>query len=199
MAALLAPTLIAGESRWSGYLLTTAAVLVGCLVGPAVAVLQGNLNGRLFTAFVAVVAPLVIALGGLTALLVFIRLPIPVVTTVVTVLALAWLTWPIWLSPWLAGNESLVSVLSPSHPLLVIDAAISREGGTPWVEQRIMYGRLTVLGQHVFPRPPTGVGEAALFHGVVGLVAFLPVVCIQLWNFRRARRARPDWDEFEAV
>lgn len=196
---LLTPALVSAELRWHSALLTTVAIAIGCAVGPLVALLQGELNGRLFSTLVAVTAPLVLALGGLTALLVGLRVVPAIAVTLLTVIALAWLGWPVWLSPWLAGNESLVSLLSPAHPLLVIDAAIVREGGTPWMEHRLMYAKLTVLGQHVFPRPPQGVGAAVLFHGAVGLVAFLPVIGVQLWSNRKRQKHTKDWDEFEAV
>lgn len=197
VTVLLTPLLVSSETRWPMALLVTVSLAVGCLLGPIAAVLQGELNGRLLSVLAAVAAPLVLALAGVTFLLNRLRLPGGLAAALISLIALAWLSWPIWLSPWLAGNEALVSQLSPAHPLLTIDAAITREGGVPWSEHRLMYSKLTVLGQHVFPRPPIGVGAAALLHGAIGGAAFIPVIVVQLWKSRRQRR--DDWDEFEAM
>ena len=171
VAALLTPSLSAADRPTSSQtVLTTVGVAIGSLVGPATTTLAGDLNIRLLAAGVGVVGPLALALAGLTAVLILARFPAPVAAAIVTLLALAWLGWPVWLSPWLAGRDELVSWLSAAHPLLALDAAIGREGGLPWAEHRVMYSRLTVLGQHVFPRPPAGVGPAAAWHLAVGVM-----------------------------
>lgn len=171
VAALLTPTLAAANGRvWPGAVLAAVGVTAGTVAGPLLAVLGGELTGHLFVGCVAVAGTLTLALAGLAAALTLARVTPTVAAAGVTLLALAWLGWPVWLSPWLAGNDGLVSWLSPAHPLLALDAAVVRSGGVPWAEHRLMYARLTVLGQHVFPRPPAGVGPAAAWHGAVGVV-----------------------------
>jgi len=196
-AALLAPPLAAGSSDWRTSLLVAGGLLVGSILGPLIGLLQGNLNGPLFSTLFAVVATLVLALTGVTSLLALLRVPPPLAATLVVLAALLWLGWPVWLSPWLAGNEPVVAALSPAHPLLTLDAAITRQGGVSWLEHRIMYAKLTVLGQHVFTRQPTGVAAAAAWHGGVGAACLLIVTLAGLWSGRRARRLAED--AFDAV
>ncbi|MDB5296168.1 MAG: hypothetical protein JWO31_2151, partial [Phycisphaerales bacterium] len=131
-------------------------------------------DARLLPAAAAVVGPLALALAGLAAALRACRASPAVAGAVVTLLALAWLGWPVWLSPWLvrpplADYDGLAGRLSVAHPLLALDAAVTRLGGNPWVEHRLMYNKLTVLGQHVLARPPAGVTASAAWHAGVGV------------------------------
>jgi hypothetical protein len=129
VAALLTPSLAAaaagGQRGGRIAAWAVAGVATGAVVGPAAALLGGGLNARLFVACLGAAAPLAFALAGLTAVLAAVRVAPAVAAALVTLLALAWLGWPVWLSPWLAGNEPLVSWLSPAHPLLAIDAAVA--------------------------------------------------------------------------
>lgn len=188
VAALLTPVLAAGDCDWRSLLLVIAGVVVGANAGPSVAMLQGELNGRLFSTFFAVLATFVLALAGVTALLIRCQVPAAIAGAIVVVSALAWLAWPIWLSHWLPGNDSLVAILSPAHPLLTIDGAISREGGVTWLEHRIMYAKLTVLGQHVFTRRSQGVAAAALWHGTIGVISIAMAFGLQMCRVRLGRR-----------
>jgi hypothetical protein len=87
-------------------------------------------------------------------------------------LALAWLAWPVWLSPRLAGRERLVGLLAAPHPLLALDA-VFRASGPPWSERYFMYNFLTVLNQDVAYELPRGIFPAVFLHGVIGAVGLL--------------------------
>ncbi len=65
-----------------------------------------------------------------------------------TTLTLAWLTWPVWLSPALSNGrgERAVGWLTSAHPLLAINGLLQPLG--IWSQQSIAY-RLTSLGQDV--------------------------------------------------
>jgi hypothetical protein len=190
---ILTPGLIAGTDRsLAKSLFVAAAVSIGALVGPTLAFAGGELNTRTFLPACLVVAALTLAAAGLVLLLAAVRVPPAVAAWVTILLLLTWLSWPIWLSPWLAGREWLVDVLSPAHPLLALDAALTRENAGPWIQRPLMYSRLTVLGQHVFPRPPEHAGWAALLHMAIALPGGLLAWRRQCRNSRQASAPRED-------
>lgn len=118
-------------------------------------------------------AAFAVALWGVAALLTRLRVA-PLFASALTVaLALAWLAWPVWLSPWLAGRETLVAWLVAAHPLFGLDGTL-RHLGPPWTERHLMYTRLTVLNQDVFYSLPAGVGRAVVFHALLGIACLLP-------------------------
>src|SRR5688572_3724096 len=93
------------------------------------------------------------------------------VPALVTVLALLWLTWPVWLSRALSSDlgETLVTWLVPAHPLFAINAVLSQFES--WDRHPLAYSRLTVLNQDVFYRMPAGVLWTTVAHGVVAITA----------------------------
>ena len=93
-------------------------------------------------------------------------------STIVTILALLWLSWPIWLSPWTAGRNNLVAWLSVLHPLLSLDGALLPLG-TPWPQAPLMYRYLSNLNQDVIYHPPRNVLWAVMLHAVIGGAALL--------------------------
>jgi hypothetical protein len=184
-AVLLTPTLVAAGRSAATAAAVWIAASVGALAGPAMAFAGGDLNNPTFLAGLAVVPALAAAAAGLTLLFLSARVSPAVAGWLVTLLLLAWLGWPVWLSPWLPGREGWVDWLSPAHPLLTIDAALVRAGVAPWSEHRLMYDKLTVLGQHVFPRPPAGVGAAVWVHLVLAVPGF---ALVALGKVKRGRR-----------
>jgi hypothetical protein len=105
-----------------------------------------------------------------TALLRAIGLPESLAAAIVIVLALAWLAWPIWLSPALEGRQTLVNWLVPAHPLLAINGQLSQLG--IWTERPLMY-RWTVLNQDVSYEMPGNPVWCIAVHGLIGLMAFV--------------------------
>jgi hypothetical protein len=105
------------------------------------------------------------------------------VPALVTVLALLWLTWPVWLSRALSGDlgETLVTWLVPAHPLFAINAVLSQFES--WDRHPLAYSRLTALNQDVFYRMPAGVLWTTVAHGVVAIVA-----TALAWRAERNRR-----------
>jgi hypothetical protein len=93
-------------------------------------------------------------------------------SAVVVVLGLAWLAWPVWLSPWL--TDEMAAWLAPAHPILALNGQLRHLG--MWGEQTIAY-HLTNLGQHVRYELPAGVGLASLVHLLIAAV----IVAILVW------------------
>jgi hypothetical protein len=173
VVALLAPPLVVACAErpwqaivWSSVVDGVAAALLAAVADPYVTLLDWVRAYVLLAAFA-------LALWGVARLLVRARVA-PVLASALTVLlALAWLAWPVWLSPWLGGRGALVSWLVPAHPLLALDGAL-RHLGPPWTEHHYMYTRLSVLNQDVAYSLPRGVGAAVALHAAIGLACLLP-------------------------
>ena len=113
-----------------------------------------------------VLAAYALALAGIAAALSRVpSMPAALASFVTMVLGTAWLTWPVWLSPWLPGKDWVVAALGPLNPLLAVNAALKHMG--LWDEQRLAY-RLTALVRDVTYAPPAGVRWSVLFHTLVG-------------------------------
>jgi hypothetical protein len=85
-------------------------------------------------------------------------------SAIVTVLVVAWLTAPVWLSVPLAGQRLHYSVAL--HPLFVLNGIVPQLG--IWTEQQVAY-RLISIGQDVQYDLP---GSPWLFVGVYGVIGF---------------------------
>lgn len=104
--------------------------------------------------------------------------------SLVTVLALAWLTWPVWLSPRMTPD--LVAWLAPAQPMLAINRAMLDLG--VWTQQRLMY-QFTTLGQDVAYALPRSAWPAVLLHALIGVTA--------LWLARWPVRTEPPTTQTE--
>ena len=169
VAALVTPPLTSGEQTPA----TRAAAGIGIVLGIGLLLLYAALHESITLvdalSCAAVVGACVLCLTGVTLTLVRLaRLPPPVAAWIAIWLFLAWLSWPVWLSPWIAGRETLVSWLSAAHPLLSVNAQLKHMG--LWDEQRYAY-KMTALVRDVSYAPPTGVTWAVVVHSLVGSVS----------------------------
>jgi hypothetical protein len=99
-------------------------------------------------------------------------------SAIATILALAWLTWPVWLSPRLTGPSAATTVkyLTWMHPLFAVNGVLTNLGA--WSHLPIAYRYLTTLGQDVPYALPTSIWPAALVHLVLGIaVAWVSNPC----------------------
>jgi hypothetical protein len=154
IAAILTPPLCIAW-RWS-FLAVAAGTSVVWLIHP-IAWLACTLT---LLAFLT-------AAAAAMCLLVRIRIHPLAASAIVTMLALAWLIWPVWASHWLPGRD--VKWLIDLHPLFAINGAAKDLG--IWTEQHVAY-RLTALGQDVPYQLPTSVAPCVLFHGLLALGLF---------------------------
>jgi hypothetical protein len=181
---MLTPSLIAGSGRgivWP--ISTTFSIAIGAMVGVILALSRGQLNTRLFLNAAAVIPALTIGAAGITLLLVRLRANPSTAAWTVTVLLLAWLSWPVWMSPWISDHQSWLPALTMPHPLLSLDAALMRDGIKQWIEPPgLMYGppALTALGSDVFYAPPPSVWPAVGLH----LAAAAPGFVLAGWKRR---------------
>jgi hypothetical protein len=127
------------------------------------------------------------ALAGLAVLLRFARVTPAVASFVALLVGLAWLTWPVWMSPWIAGRDELVAVLVRPHPLLAVNGVLVGEAGM-WHQRPLAY-HMTTLDQDVPYVLPTTVWPAVLLHAVLAAVCLGAVGLVPLARRRRAAPA----------
>jgi hypothetical protein len=184
-AALLVPPLVLAHDDRARQLITAAAIVDGIALPWLFAVTDPSISLLDFVRAYLLLCAWAAALWGIADLLRRARISPLFASALTVVLALAWLGWPIWLSPWIAGRERLVGWLVAPHPLFGLDAALSHLG-VEWDRRPLMYTRLSVLNQDVFYSRPAGVGRATLLHGAVAVLCLLPYR-----RLLRTRRASP--------
>ena len=195
-AAGLTLLAIAAASRW--WAIGAAAVAVGLLAAwvtvaagageatrATAGVGVGSGSGSAGTVYVAALVAAAATGGGLAVA----RANPSAAAWLVTLLLLAWLGWPVWLSPWLPGRDVLVYHLSLAHPLLAVDAALAGQNVAPWTEHRVMYNQLSVLQQHVAASPPRDVSATVLLHLALAAPGFAVTAAAEVVGMRRRVRA----------
>ena len=117
-------------------------------------------------------AAFALALWGVAGGAVRLRFEPVLASALTVVLALAWLAWPVWLSPWLAGARRWCRgrAAAPAARALRRCATSARRGPSA----TSMYTRLSVLNQDVAYSLPRGVGPAVIVHTAIGLACLLP-------------------------
>jgi hypothetical protein len=102
-----------------------------------------------------------------------------------TVLAVVWMTWPIWLSAWIqhVAVVRAIDALVPFHPPLAMNGLLVHMG--VWGEGPLMY-QLTSLGQDVPYSLPSSIALCAGAHLLLGGALLL---------LSAVRKARPAVDE----
>jgi hypothetical protein len=167
-ATLIVPPL---TTRRQPFVAAMAALFGTSAVWLVVAMSDPGVTAGHWASATLVLAGYVIALAGMSAALQRLRLPFPLPAALTTLLFALWLSWPIWLSPHLAGRDALVGRLVVAHPLMAIDGAVSTGNtalGPPWTERPLMYNELSILSQDVAYSLPATVAWAVLLHAAIG-------------------------------
>jgi len=125
---------------------------------------------------ILVMAAYLLALAGLASLLNTFRITELLASATITILALLWLTWPVWLSRGLASphGDALVAWLSPAHPLLAINGVV-RARFDSWDRYQMAYQQLTTLNQDVLYSLPKSVTAAVWLHASIGVMSLAVV------------------------
>jgi hypothetical protein len=179
---LLIPPLIAYEPGRLRPLLAALATIAGVAAVWAAAVFRSELRAVQWLEICLVLLAYGLALGALTIAIASTRLGSTTACAAAVALGIAWIAWPVWLAPHLAGDsgQRMVAWLGPAHPLLTINGVLPFLGN--WTEQPVAY-QITNLNQDVPFDPPTAITWAALVHGAIALLLGA-LVCWQ----RRPRR-----------
>ena len=166
LLTFLAPPLTLAQSAPSLRLLTGAAVTFGIAM---VWLATANLSVLDALRCTGVLGAYIFALGGVALLLAQWRIGSTFAAAITVVAAFVWLTWPVWLSPWLYGPhaEGIVHWLTIAHPLMALNGVLF-ERFNFWDRYTLSYQQLTTLNQDVFYTLPKSVGWMILIHLVLG-------------------------------
>ena len=171
LASLLTPLLIVSQealprrlSIVGGIVIAIAIVWLGCVFNDTITLWEWSRASLLLLVFA-------FAIGAVAALLVRIRIP----PAVVVILALAWLSWPVWLAPALrsrASAERTVAMLVAANPTFAIQGALFKSFNVPWAQYRIAY-RLTNIGDDIPYQMPTSILRCVVVHATMAIIALL--------------------------
>jgi hypothetical protein len=178
VAALLTPVFSTDKE------FAESGVFLGVAIPAASLLVRDTLDGRQLMQLTLLLAAFTAALAALTRLLIALRFSPTLASSLVIVATIAWLAWPIWISPWVTAD--LANMFVPVHPLLAINGATPQLGY--WQQSRLMY-HLTSLGPDVHAPPPDTAAAAIIVHAVIAVLAIIPGVAWRLLFSRRAAAA----------
>lgn len=163
IACCIVPPLVAGACDRFAAVIVAGAVVDAIGVAWLVSVLRGDVTILQWLGCYLVLAAVVFGAAGATWALQRVGGAIAS-AAIVVVVAGAWLTWPIWTSPWITAEA--VAWLAPVHPPLAINRLLLELG--VWTQQPWMY-RHTTLGQDVAFALPRTIWPCVLLHAVMAL------------------------------
>jgi hypothetical protein len=168
MLTILLPPLAAAQIDRLGASLAAAAVIDGIALVWLAAVFAGVATISQWLQAYVVLAAYGLFLLGLTCLLVRFAHPLAA-GAAVCIVGILWLTWPLWLSPWLAGaaGAHAAARLTLLHPPMAINT-IFRDLGV-WVQQPFMYAHSS-LAQDIPFELPRHIVPGAAVHAILGFI-----------------------------
>jgi len=174
VVALLAPIAASGSRDLLSALFSVSGVVVGVAMSATALLSHDAFSVGQALAVAAAAIALGASLAATVRLLLLIRFAPVLAGAVVSLLALAWLSWPVWLSPWLtfASSGDWATRLAAVHPLLSINAVVQQFGF--WTQSKHIY-RLTTVGQNFQVGLPSGVMKCAMFHLVIAVLVSVPL------------------------
>jgi hypothetical protein len=109
-------------------------------------------------------------LSGMTIALLKLRLAPFAASALTVICSLIWLTWPVWISPYLQGTRSnpIVDQIISLHPLFAVNGVLANLG--EWSHWPIAYTQLTRLGQDISYTFPATIWPSVLVHLIPGTV-----------------------------
>ena len=148
-------------------LIAAASLVDGVAVVWLVAMFRSEVTFAQWLSAYVLLAACTIAVTGLAGMLVRLIGRHEIAAACVVLLAMCWLTWPIWLSAWIDHPAVVRAIngLVAVHPLLAINGLLVHLG--VWGEWPMMY-KLTSLGQDVPYSLPASVAASATFHFLLG-------------------------------
>ena len=168
---VILPAMIEREQPWLAALVVAGAMVDAVGVAWLLAVFGPNLTFVQWLQCYLLLAAYAFALTALTR---------ATAAWVTTLLAAAWLAWPLWTAPFL--DITLARRLTPAHPLMAMNSVVLNYG--VWMEQPLMYRQAT-LGQDVPYALPRSIWPCVIVHIFIGLLLSAPA-----WLRARSRRRR---------
>jgi hypothetical protein len=161
--SFLTPPLAAMIKQSIGIVILVIALTVLAGSFSAASIWNGSITSWQWTQCELVLGTFLLGIAFFVRLLIRVGCDQIVASAIVTLLVLAWLTAPVWLSVPLQGCQLHYSVAV--HPLFVLNGIVPQLG--IWTEQQVAYG-LTSMGQDVQYALP---GSPWLAVGVYGAIA----------------------------
>ena len=168
LCVLITPPLSAFAGRLPGAVLISFGIAVGCGSAWLIPVFSHAITIQQWITCVGVNLTLLLEIAMVVRLLILLRIPPTASSALVLLLAIGWLTWPIWLSNWLSGSQLRLSIAL--HPLFVMNHMVDHLG--IWTEQQRAYS-LTSLGQDVQYQLPTSALPVIGFQLGIALLALI--------------------------
>lgn len=151
-----------GASRWATLVAATAGIITIYLLSLA----QADVTAGEWLRCSLVCLAFSFALCGLATFLTLLRLSAATAALFTVIFALGWLTWPVWMSPWL--TQRIVDWLVPAHPLLAVNGVLQHLGS--WDRAPIAYRQLTILNQDIPYHLPRSIIPAVVVHAAIGAI-----------------------------
>jgi hypothetical protein len=169
------PPLILTQATLQRRLLVAGCVVDGIAIVWLTAVFSPQVSFMDWLGCYGVLIAYATLLSGVVIGLTRLRLPSLTASAITVTVSLVWLTWPVWLSPYLTGPsaDAIVARLAAIHPLFAINGVLVNLG--TWSHLPIAYRELTTLGQDVPYTLPTSVWPMVLVHLLPGIA----LLCIQ--------------------
>jgi len=161
------PLILAADARRSW--IAAAAIVVGMGAVWAIAILPADISTLEWLACCLVLASYILALAGIANLFVAARLSRSLAAGLTILLGLLWLTWPVWLSPWL--TQPMSDWLVPANPIFATNAVLKHLG--TWDRAPLAYRALTVLNQDIPYRLPGSIAGACVAHAMTGIITIV--------------------------
>lgn len=182
-AVLLLPPLVLMKVR----LLHRGMIAVGVVDGIAavwlVAVFTSSLTfGQWLRCYLILVACGFSLLGLVSLFGSFFRSVLPIASATTVLLALGWLTAPIWVARSMPAHPQMTQQLVRVHPLLAINS-VTRDFGF-WNERPLAYHYLLTLGQDVPGSVPESIWGCVLLHLLIGLAGLGLAAISREWPVR---------------
>ena len=171
LATIFTPPLVLAHRKTVLHIAAWFAISIGVSVGWLA--FDGLQCAETFRC-IFVLAAYLLAIAALASVLTQLRITETLASAIVTILALLWLTWPVWLSRALLSShgDAIVAWLSPAHPLLAINEVV-RTRFDSWDRYQMAYQQLTVLNQDVLYNLPRNVTASACLHAAIGIVSLV--------------------------
>ena len=155
-----------GASRWAA----PGAAAAGIAIIYLLSLTQADITAAEWLRCSLVCLAFSFALCGFATILTLLRLSAPTAALFTVIFALAWLTWPVWMSPWL--TQTKVDWLVPAHPLLGVNGVLQHLGS--WDRAPIAYRHLTILNQDIPYHLPRSIIPAVVVHVAIGAMGLAP-------------------------
>ncbi len=183
---ILLPPLMLTQATLKRRLLVAGCVVDGIAIVWLIAIFSPQVSFLDWLRCYVVLIAYATLLSGVTVGLTRVRLPALGASAVTVILSLIWLTWPVWLSPYLTGPsaDAIVARLVAIHPLFAINGVLANLG--TWSHLPIAYRELTTLGQDVPYSLPTSIWPCAIIHLVPGTA----LLCIGIRNNKPSTQVR---------